>query len=114
MPYIQISTSNSLLPEQKDEIKNRMGELISLIPGKSEAVTMVGITDNFNLYFGGQTLDNGAFIEVRLFGNAEIKNKESLTTAIFEAMKDLLGTAPENIYLNILEMQNWGTEGKLI
>ncbi|MDD5017629.1 MAG: hypothetical protein PHO15_05980 [Eubacteriales bacterium] len=114
MPYIQVNVTKPLQPQQKEQIKNRMGELISLIPGKSEAVTMVDITGNRTLYLGGRPLQNGAFIDVRLFGTADKKSKETLTAAMFEAMHEMLGTAPGDIYLNIFEMPSWGANGRLM
>ena len=113
MPYIKVDVSKTLQPQQKEQIKSRMGELISLIPGKSEAVTMVGINDNYTLYLGGTELKNGAFIEVRLFGTADKESKETLTAEIFKAMEEMLGIPPNAMYLNIFEMQTWGLRGAL-
>lgn len=55
MPFINVKISENLSDTQVDNIKSRLGEAISLIPGKSEAWLMVNIQDNCKLYFKGQT-----------------------------------------------------------
>ena len=53
MPFINVKISENLSDTQVDNIKSRLGEAISLIPGKSEAWLMVNIQDNCKLYFKG-------------------------------------------------------------
>ncbi len=112
MPYIQVNVSQKLSAQQKEQVKDKFGEIISLIPGKTQAVTMVDIADGRAVYLAGQPI-NGGFIDVRLYGAAEQSGKEELTVAIFETMEKLLGIKPENLYLNILELNSWGARGRL-
>lgn len=114
MPYISVNTAHVLMENDKEQLKAKMGELITLIPGKTESVTMVNIVDGCYLHLGGKALENGAFIEIRLLGAAEQSDKEALTEAVFKAMKSLFGTPESNIYLNIIEFDSWGFQGKLI
>ena len=114
MPYICVSVSKTLEANQKEQIKAELGQLITLVPGKTEEVTMVRIEDGCTLYKGGKTLGNGAFIEVRLYGAAPQPDKEEFTSAVFSAFEKMLGMMPSDIYLNIFEMESWGTKGKLI
>jgi phenylpyruvate tautomerase PptA (4-oxalocrotonate tautomerase family) len=113
MPYINISLSKEVTSEQKEQIKARMGKIITLVPGKSEEVTMIDISGSHSLYMGGRALENGAFVDIRLKGKADIKGKEDLTEAVFKSLKELLGTKEEDIYLNITEFDNWGSKGRL-
>jgi phenylpyruvate tautomerase PptA (4-oxalocrotonate tautomerase family) len=55
MPFINVKISEKLSDTQVDNIKSRLGEAISLIPGKSEAWLMVNIQD-LSLAFGEQVL----------------------------------------------------------
>jgi phenylpyruvate tautomerase PptA (4-oxalocrotonate tautomerase family) len=114
MPYISINTSKDLSAQQKADVKSKMGEIIPLIPGKSEAVTMVDISGGHSLYKSGRELKNGAFIEIRLWGKAELNDKDALTKAIFVSLKELLGSPEEEIYLNIIELENWGYGGRFM
>ncbi len=113
MPYICVSVSKTLEANQKEQLKAELGRLITLVPGKTEEVTMVRIEDGCTLYKAGKALGNGAFIEVRLYGAAPQRDKEKFTEAVFQSMEKLLGTQPGDIYLNIFEMESWGTKGKL-
>lgn len=113
MPYINVNVTPLLGEQQKEQIKSKMGEAVTLIPGKTEAVTMVGINDGCALYLGGRALHNGAFIEIRLLGEAERPHKEALTEAIFSAMADTLGMDGSDVYINVLEMESWGHNGRL-
>jgi phenylpyruvate tautomerase PptA (4-oxalocrotonate tautomerase family) len=112
MPFIQVNVSQKLEVQQKEYVKAILGELITLIPGKTEAVTMIDLADDRSIYKGGKPVEGG-FIEVRLYGAAEQSSKEALTEAIFSAMEQLLGIQPQNLYINILEMNSWGSNGRL-
>ena len=113
MPYISVSVSQTLSPEQKEAVKSELGSLITLVPGKSEAVTMVRIEEGCTLYKGGRALDNGAFVDVRLLGKAPVHSEEQFTQAVFKMLENQLGTEPGDVYLNIMEMERWGTGGRL-
>jgi len=113
MPYIVASVSKTLNMEQKEAVKAELGSLITLIPGKTEAVTMVRIEDGCTLYKGGRVLENGAFIEARLYGKSSIDSEKQFTEAVFAMLEKQLGTAVGDIYLNIMEMDRWGTGGQL-
>ncbi len=112
MPYIQVNLSQTLKETQKEELKVRLGEVITLIPGKTEAVTMVDIADGRAVYLDGKPI-NGGFIDVRLFGAAAQASKEAFTSAVFQEMELLLGIAPKDLYLNIFELNSWGAGGRL-
>ena len=114
MPYISVSVSKTLESAQTEQIKAELGQLVTLIPGKTEEVTMVRIEDGCKLYKAGKALGNGAFIEVRLYGPAPQPDKEKFTEAVFQAFEKMLDIQPSDIYLNIFEMDSWGTKGKLI
>jgi phenylpyruvate tautomerase PptA (4-oxalocrotonate tautomerase family) len=114
MPYICVNLSKKIDGKQEEELKARLGEIITLIPGKSEAVTMVDISCGRSLYLGGKALGNGAFVEIRLLGKAEKAYKEALTEAVFKSLKELVGASEKEVYVNVVEFENWGTGGKLI
>ena len=47
MPFINVKTNINI--ENKDVIKEELGKLISILPGKSETWLMVDIEDNKNM-----------------------------------------------------------------
>jgi len=110
MPYIAINTSQKLSVTQKEKIKAEFGRLITIIPTKTEAGTLVDFSDSRTIYKGGVEV-SGAFIDIRLFHKADFEPKKKFTEEIFELLMRELGIAKENIYLNIMEFDNWGTAG---
>ena len=67
MPFINSKITTKLTKEKKDLIKSKLGEIITNIPGKSEDYLMVGFEDEYSLYFRGEELQFGAFVEVKYF-----------------------------------------------
>ena len=114
MPFINVNMSAALKPEQKDAVKATVGELISLIPGKEEASTMVEVTGGCALYMGGKPLANGVFIDARIYGSTDMKSKEAFTEALFDAFEKKFGVAKTDFYMNFFEMANWGVKGKYV
>ena len=54
MPFINSKVSVQVTPEQEKKLKARLGQAISVIPGKSEQWLMTGFEDNYHLYFRGE------------------------------------------------------------
>lgn len=68
MLFIGFKVSVKILSEKEEIIKKRLGELIELILGKSEKFLMVGFEDEYLFYFGGEKLEKGVFVEVKILG----------------------------------------------
>lgn len=112
MPFIGSRVTVKLSQENKDTIKKRLGEAISLIPGKSESFLMVGFEDNYSLYFGGKELEKGAFVEVKIFGKATEEDYDKVTAAICGIYDEELGIPQDKIYVKYEEVDHWGWNGK--
>lgn len=112
MPYIGISTSQTLSEAQKDALKKAMGEKITVIPGKSEAALMVDIADGHAMYLAGEKREL-AFLDVRCFGTTEFANKKAFTEAAFQAVQQVTGLPENAIYLTYSEFANWGVKGSM-
>lgn len=57
MPYISFKTNHKLTLRQENTIKSKSGELISLIPGKTEKALMIHMEDDQIMYFKGPSLE---------------------------------------------------------
>jgi len=110
MPYIGINTSQKLSDAQKDKIKAELGRLITIIPTKTEAGTLVDFSDSSTIYKGGEKV-SGAFIDVRLFHKADYEPKKKFTEETFGLLSRELGLKNENMYLSITEYDNFGAGG---
>jgi phenylpyruvate tautomerase PptA (4-oxalocrotonate tautomerase family) len=110
MPYILVNTSLKLSHEQKEKVKTEFGRLIAIIPTKTEAGLLVDFSEGHTMYRAGEEAPC-AFIEVRLFGKAETEQKKLLAKEIFEMLHRELGLEIPRMYLNIVEMETWGSAG---
>lgn len=67
MPFIDSKVTVSLSAEKEENIKQKLGHAIGTL-GKTESFLMVGFEDDYSLYMGGNKLEKGAFVSVRVFG----------------------------------------------
>ena len=111
MPVIDSKVSVTVSAEHENKIKERLGKAISLIPGKSENWLMVGIQDNYHLYFRGDNSPPIAFVEVKLFGGSDRAAFEKMTKEITSIFGDVLGIAPDHMYIRYLPSTDWGWNG---
>ncbi|MCD7826774.1 MAG: hypothetical protein LUH14_12565 [Clostridiaceae bacterium] len=111
MPFINSKVSVSMTPEKKETIKARLGEAITLVPGKSENWLMVGFEDAYDLYFQGNQSAPSAFVEVKLFGGASADVFNRMTGVICNIYQEELGIPKDRIYVKYEEVQNWGWNG---
>ena len=112
MPYIAINTSQQLSDAQREKIKTEIGRLITIIPTKTEAGTMVDFCDCRTMYFAGKKV-NGAFVELRLFRKSEFEPKKKFVEELFNLLIQELGMTKDDIKFNIIELDEWGGGGTL-
>ena len=82
MPYIHSKVSIETTPEQRQELKTRLGQAIAVIPGKSEAWLMVNLEDNQEMYFRGEKKEAAAFINVNIYGSPDPEAFQKMTEEI--------------------------------
>ena len=111
MPFIDSKVSVKITEEQEKELKTRLGQAISLIPGKSENWLMTGFEDNYHLYFRGDNSEPIAYIEVRLFGGPNKAAFQKMTEEITKIYGDVLGIAPDHMYIKYSATPDWGWNG---
>lgn len=110
MPFIDSKITTSVSDEKKELIKSELGKMISVLH-KPESYLMVGINDNYDLWFGGKKLEKGAYVEVSLFGSADSASYEKFTgelCALFEKELDIPASA---VYVTYHPISDWGWNG---
>ena len=110
MPFIGNKVTVKISKEKEKAIKEKLGKSIELL-GNSEQYLMVGFEDNYKLYFAGEKLEKGAFIEVKLFGKASSEAYEKLTVEICKIYEEELNIPKDKIYVKYEEVSNWGWNG---
>ena len=113
MPFIDLKTTRKFNNEELVQLKFRLGEIISIIPGKSESVLMIGIDANSILYFSGKDDSDYAYVEIKLFGKAPFESKFRFTEALYELLEDEFAIPRNSVFLNFTEFDNWAYQGRL-
>lgn len=111
MPFIGTKTNVDLTAEKKELIKQKLGEAIALIPGKSESWLMVAFEFVPDMYFKGDGSKPVAFVEVKIFGKATAQNYDALTAEITKIIGNECGISPDRIYIKYEEVSTWGWNG---
>jgi len=112
MPFINSKVNIKILPEQETQLKTKLGKAIELIPGKSESWLMLSFEDDCKLYFKGENSCKIAYVEVKVFGAEDKVAFEKMTVAICEIYNEVLGIAPDKIYVKYETVSNWCWNGK--
>lgn len=113
MPYIDVKVTSKLSDTEKDKVKSNLGELITILPGKTEAVLMVCLTDESTIYFSGLKKEQAAFINIKLFKESDFEYKAEFTKKVFEFFEEELKITADSIFLAFDEYNSWGSRGTL-
>ncbi len=111
MPYIKITTSKTISKPNESVLTEKLGQIISIIPGKSERWLMLCFEDNMRMALGGDDLLGTAMIEVSALGKSAPEVYDELTSALTEALSDTIDLPPERIYVKYQEHSIWGYNG---
>ena len=105
MPFISSKVNIAMTKEQKETIRKKLGENISIIPGKTEDWLMVEIADNCDLYFRGDEKLPTAFIEVKVFGEIKDIAAGKMTEIISGIYEKELKIKQNRIYIKYEEVE---------
>lgn len=111
MPFIESKVSVKISEEQERELKERLGQAISLIPGKSESWLMLNFEDNCRMYFRGDNSSPIAFVDIRMFGNPNRAAFDKMTTEVTNIFGDVLGIPSDHMYIRYMATNEWGWSG---
>ncbi|MCR1952608.1 MULTISPECIES: phenylpyruvate tautomerase MIF-related protein [Clostridium] len=111
MPFIDSKVTVKLSSEEKELLKTKLGNIITKIPGKSENYLMIGFQDEYSLYFRGEELKYGAFVEVKIFGETSKSDLEKVTKEICDLYEKELNIPKDAIYIKYEQVENWGFNG---
>lgn len=112
MPAISIKTSAPLDMAVKTAIKQSLGQIIAIVPRKSERWLMVLFENVDDIYLGGDKDEPAAFIEVGLFGSASKETYDALTREMTAVLTEQVHISAERIYIKYTETPFWGWNGK--
>lgn len=110
MPFVRISVGRKLSDNERTAVYDVVSQHITIIPGKTVAATMVQLEDGRHMYKDASQRVC-VFIEVRLYGSTTTEAKEKLVEKLTTDLSVMLDVPLGDIYLNIMEMENWGANG---
>lgn len=112
MPYINLNITRKLTPEMKEEIKKELGKELECL-SKPERWLMIDIEDDKDIWFAGKKLEDGAFVDVRLFGDAGKSSYEKMTSMLCDHLLEKYSIPKENVYVTFTPVQYWGWNGMM-
>lgn len=111
MPFIGSRVTVKISPEKEQVLKDRLAKAADSILGKKEKYLMVGFEDEYKLYFGGEKLEKGAFVEVKICGRSTHEAFEEMTAEVCRIYEEELGIPQDKIYVKYEEVEHWGWNG---
>ena len=111
MPFIDSKVSVKTTSEQRKELKERLGQAIALIPGKSESWLMIDLADEQDMYFRGDGQEPTAFIAVNIYGDPNRSAFEKMTAELTKIYGEVLGISPDHMYIKYAASHDWGWNG---
>ena len=112
MPFIDTKLNIRLSEEKEAILKARLGEAISIFPGKTEYWLMLNFSDNQKLWFRGYQNFPIAMVEVQLFGAAEEATCSKMTKLICDLFHEVLDISPDHVYVKYEFCDRWGWNGE--
>ena len=110
MPYVHLNVTRKLTEEQVQKTRETIASFMPIIPGKNRENTMIHITDGCTMFRGDS--DECMFLEARLYKAAPLENKTEFVQKVTAALCEEFGIAPERLYINIIELNEWGSNGR--
>ena len=111
MPYINTVTTTKIDKNLKEELTKKLGEAITLIPGKTEEWLMLRFEDEAEMAFRGKCDGEYAMIEVALLGKTDKSALAPLTKRLTEIAEECLGVKGDGVYIKYFETDKWGYNG---
>jgi hypothetical protein len=109
MPYIETVTNQAISPATAEELKTKLGEAITLL-GKTESWLQLSFRGGVTMYFKGKPVPQ-VYARVALLGSASGGAYEKMSARLCQIYGELLGVAPESVYIQYEEARIWGWNG---
>lgn len=111
MPYIDVKLSKIISDSEAVELKSELGKMIEVFPGKSEKWLMCSIETGHKIWFMGDSSDESAFVEVKLFGEVVKNSADKFTSLLCDYLEDKLSVPSSRVYVRYEGGTDWGWNG---
>ena len=113
MPYIEAKLTVKLDETKKTELCGKIENAVFGNFRKPKSFVMSIIKDNEPLRMAGAPMKKGAYISVKLFGEASKTACSACTSEICSILKKELEIEGKNVYIVYQSENLWGWDGKL-
>ena len=86
------------------------GKVINIIR-KLESNLIINLVYGQDLYFGGNKLEKGAYVEVKVLGSVDGGASDKMTAKVCEILQNELGIPGNAVYVSYWGTGNWGWNG---
>ena len=111
MPYIHLNASRSLSEAETAAIREAVAELMPILPGKTRENTMIHITSGCAITKGDPALP-AVFVELHTYKPSPEEARKAFAARLIAMLSEKLDVPGENIYLNIIALDEWFAGGK--
>ena len=111
MPYLHLSASPALSQADIAALRDEIATLMPILPGKTRENTMIHITGGCAISKGDPTVP-AAFIEIHTYKASPDEAKKEFAAKVTALVSEKLGVPGENIYMNIIALDEWFTGRK--
>jgi phenylpyruvate tautomerase PptA (4-oxalocrotonate tautomerase family) len=111
MPLLKLETTVPLPEEKGKLLLAAFSKAVAETIGKPEQYVMITVSQSAMLMSG--KAGDAAFVDIRSIGGLNDETNRKLSQQICKLLNDLLGIAPERVYLNFSDVEagNWGWNG---
>jgi phenylpyruvate tautomerase len=112
MPYLRITTNQSIDADQKRELLKAASWLVATELTKPEQYVMVSVETPVSMLFAGMDAPC-AFLDLRGIGLSESRTGK-LSQMLCGLMQSQIGIPPDRVYINFADIKPtfWGWNGK--
>ncbi len=112
MPFVDARIAQKLTDEQKEALKAAFAQAVGAF-GKGESFLMVGIADDYDLWLGGNKLEQGAYVSLSLVGDTPAAGCKEFSAKLAEILERVAGIPGTNVYVTFHPMPGarWGWNG---
>lgn len=110
MPYINVTTTEKIPNAAAQSLKEKLGEAISIIPGKSEKWLMINLDGEKTLSLGG-SFESCAIAQISIYGSSTGESYNHLTAQVTKILNEILNVPKDRIYVSYSECKYWGFAG---
>ena len=112
MPFVDARITVTLTDSQKDAIKAELGQAVQVF-GKGESFLMVGIADGYDLWFGGNKLERGAYVSFSMIGDTPDAACSEFSAKVCDILERNAGVSGGSVYVTFhpMDRKRWGWNG---